>query len=578
MSGLELVAVFACVGAIISAYHDGAELVAQIKARRKARKALQNGSLREVSTDELALSLHRGEEVVQGQYEFDARRLGDAFSTGDQIARDSLKDIIIHIQRQIISNLKLQWQQETMIDFSPLQDASDSSQNQVLLVLIQLQQRILVSGAIENMRPPPLFYDPPAVRNAGLQLSGRLRIGSVPTTPPWDVKASQQPLKNLRSYSGSNVPPPPHQPERGLSSVDTASEGKTKALTRRIFSGGRSKEVDEPHKRTSSNSSMLSAGPLPAIHDSIAQSANEQSISSTRVTENISRDVDDYSNRIRDVDNYPNRTRDVDNYSNRRSTINSLDTCETDLEKNPWAADSFNETHAYRDSWSHSSSNRPDLYLDSQSITSSSQSCSSQDKHSIARSQRSLQPESFTAITSNSTSISRKDLLPSQANKFSGFCKGAWRLQIGDKKKAMDECHRPDGIYSVVRYWQCSKCKFEGRLIQSDKKTKGYDKQVIRAEGIQFRWEFLFKSHVQARDHSQHPMKATYACIFCCSEGRGTPTFGGAQIFMEHLQEHRMSLPTGEVLYRMNCIAGREAQPDEDFDINLIEKEGRRLS
>lgn len=539
-----------------SAYHDGAELVAQIKARRKAKKALRNGSLRDVSTDELALSLHRGEEVIQGQYEFDARRFGDAFSTGDQIARDSLKDIIIHIQRQIISNLKLQWQQETMTDFTPLQDASDSSQNQVLLVLIQLQQRILVSGAIENMRPPPLFYDPPAVRNADLQRPGHPRISSVPTTPPWDAKASQQPPPNLRSYSGPNVPPP-HQLDGGFPSVHTASEGRTAALTRRIFSGGRYKEVDKSHKRTSSDFSMQPTSPLPAVHDGQTQSANEQSIPSTKAAQNKARDVDDFSN--------------------RRFTENSLDAWKTDLEDNPWAADSFNETDTYPDSWSHSSSNRLDPYPDSQSFTSSSQSYSSQDKHSIARSQRSFQPESFTVITSNSSSISRKDLLPSEANKFSGFCKGAWRLQIGDKKKAVDECQRPDGMYSVIRYWQCSKCKFEGRLIQPDKKTKSFDKQVIRAEGIQFRWEFLFKSHVQARDRSHQPMKATYACIFCCSEGRGTPTFGGAQTFMEHLQEHRVSLPTGEVLYRMNCIAGREAQPDEDFDINLIEKEGRRM-
>lgn len=540
-----------------SAYHDGAELVAQIKARRKAKKALQNGSLRDVSTDELALSLHRGEEVVQGQYEFDARRFGDAFSTGDQIARDSLKDIIIHIQRQIISNLKLQWQQETMIDFSPLQDASDSSQNQVLLVLIQLQQRILVSGAIENMRPPPLFYDPPAVRNADLQLPRHRQIGNVSTTPPWDIKAAQQPPKNLRSHSGSNAPP--HQSDGGFSSVDAASEGKTKAL-RRIFSGGRYKEADDPHRRASSNSSMLSKGPLPAVHDGQVQSANEQSTPSPP------------SNKAAQ-----NRTRDVDSFSNRRFTNSSLDTCRTDLEDNPWAADSFIEPDTYPDSWSHSSSNKLDPYLDSQSTTSSSKSRSSQDKHSIARSQRSFRPEPFTVITSNPNSISRKDLLPSEANKFSGFCKGAWRLQIGDKKKAVEECQRPDGMYTVIRYWQCSKCKFEGRLVQPDKKTKGFDKQVIRAEGIQFRWEFLFKSHVQARDRSHQPMKATYACIFCCSEGRGTPTFGGAQTFMEHLQEHRVSLPTGEVLYRMNCIAGREAQPDEDFDVNLVEKEGRRL-
>lgn len=84
MSGLELVAVVACVGAIISAYHDGAELVAQIKAKRKAKKALQNGSIQEQTTQELESSLHRGESVVQSQFDRDARRFGEQFIVGDR--------------------------------------------------------------------------------------------------------------------------------------------------------------------------------------------------------------------------------------------------------------------------------------------------------------------------------------------------------------------------------------------------------------------------------------------------------------------------------------------------------------
>lgn len=87
MSGLELVAVVACIGAIISAYHDGAELVSQIKAKRRARRALQNGSLQELTTKELEESLHRGGGVVQSQFDRDARRFGEQFTTGDSQSR-----------------------------------------------------------------------------------------------------------------------------------------------------------------------------------------------------------------------------------------------------------------------------------------------------------------------------------------------------------------------------------------------------------------------------------------------------------------------------------------------------------
>ena len=49
-----------------------------------------------------------------------------------EIARSALKDIIIHLQGQVIANLKIQWQQDTTyLDWTTLQDVSDSSQDRV---------------------------------------------------------------------------------------------------------------------------------------------------------------------------------------------------------------------------------------------------------------------------------------------------------------------------------------------------------------------------------------------------------------------------------------------------------------
>ena len=167
--------------------------------------------------------------------------------------------------------------------------------------------------------------------------------------------------------------------------------------------------------------------------------------------------------------------------------------------------------------------------------------------------------------------ISPKDLLPSEINKYAGFCKGAWRQQIGDRKRAMEERIRPGGTFNAAKYYQCKQCKFEGRLIPMDKQNSGFDMRVFKlVQGIQFRWEFMFKSHIQVKEACSDPTKATFGCIFCCAEGKGTPMFGGIQTFMNHLVEHREYLPTGEVLYRMNCLVGRQAAIDEDFDINII--------
>ena len=168
-------------------------------------------------------------------------------------------------------------------------------------------------------------------------------------------------------------------------------------------------------------------------------------------------------------------------------------------------------------------------------------------------------------------SISPKDLLPSEINNYAGFCKGAWRQQIGDRKRAMEERVRPGGMYNAAKYYQCKQCKFEGHLVQMDKKQSGFDMRVFKlVQGIQFRWEFMFKSHVQVKDACSDPTKATFACIFCCAEGRGTPIFAGIQAFMNHLVVHREHLPIGEVLYRMNCLVGRQAAINDDFDINII--------
>ena len=176
------------------------------------------------------------------------------------------------------------------------------------------------------------------------------------------------------------------------------------------------------------------------------------------------------------------------------------------------------------------------------------------------------------------SSIKPEDMLPSEMNSYGGFCKGAWRQQIGDKKRSMEERTRPGGMYNASRYWQCRQCKFEGRLVVMDKKNSKYDMRVFRlVDGIQFRWEFMFKSHMYQGANLPDPTHATYGCIFCCSEGKGTPTFVGIEKFMIHLIEHRDPLPTGEVLYRMNCLVGRQAGTEDDFDINFVSREGGLL-
>lgn len=85
---MDLSSVVACVAAVCSAYHDGADLVQQIKVKRKVKKARgtlqQNFIAQELAIHELEKSLHRGQGVVQDQFDFQFRRFGPAFQEGDR--------------------------------------------------------------------------------------------------------------------------------------------------------------------------------------------------------------------------------------------------------------------------------------------------------------------------------------------------------------------------------------------------------------------------------------------------------------------------------------------------------------
>ena len=85
MSGIEVLAVVACVAAVCSAYHDGAEILQQIRAKRNARKAARLDAFSEDTTHELGISLARGQDVIQSQYDRDYKRFGVAFANGDGV-------------------------------------------------------------------------------------------------------------------------------------------------------------------------------------------------------------------------------------------------------------------------------------------------------------------------------------------------------------------------------------------------------------------------------------------------------------------------------------------------------------
>jgi hypothetical protein len=161
--------------------------------------------------------------------------------------------------------------------------------------------------------------------------------------------------------------------------------------------------------------------------------------------------------------------------------------------------------------------------------------------------------------------------LPSEDNKFAGFCKGAWRAQIGDSKKTWEERSRPAGMYSKMNtYIKCQKCHFEGRAIKEPgMKKASIDRKIYGSNGIFYRWEYLFKSHIHVDKTNTSTLNSHFGCMFCVAAGKGTPVFAGVSALLAHVQEHRIVQPEGEIVYRMHAIVGRVPATGEDFDIAL---------
>ena len=410
----------------------------------------------------------------------------------------------------------MQWQQDINVDFAALQDVSDASQDRAILVLMQLQQRIITTAPIEDLRPPPLF----SFATSEYQSASVSEKTSQAISPSSEISAQRFPAPPAYRPPAFQAHQPAFAP---FHTADPSSERKTRfASVAKISIFSRRSKSDH-----SANE----------FQDHLSKAKTTTSDQEKRIHQ-----ADQAKEKRHSVAEHPKPSTRLSGLGNESSSACCTEPQTPEL--NPWA-------------YPRRSSPPPTARL---SVSSTSQ---------YSRSIGTLATMPST-VSGTHISVNPRDLLPGEANKYAGFCKGAWRLQIGDKKKAMVERQRQGGLYSAANYWQCSKCKFEGRLVILDRRRKGYDTRVMMSEGVQFRWEFLFKSHFESKDTLPDPLRATFGCIFCCAEGRGTPTFGGIQAFVAHLQEHRDRLPRGEVLYRMNCLVGRRAGQDEDFDVNLV--------
>ena len=494
-----------------------------------------------------------------------------------------MEQITVQLRDQVISNLKVHVEQNNSIDFYALQDIADSSQDQAVLALMQLQQKLITSAPSDNMVPIAPKTSNSIIKTTSISQDTN-HVGREMSKWPKMANNEAYPYKSTENYRQIC------KPSASRSIVVSSSEV--------------SPEYREDTILSSKTSSFSTIRPLTPPGASLAsQDFIESSFMSRGSIDNAAlarKESDQYKplattttkggffglgkkTKIESIPSPPENPL-VDEYladatereMRRRSgsiastTMTSFyesgqpayNTWETYRPPSPSSQTSANSEQSRRDSIVGSiASHRRTASLISTESMPHPPSASRVNKEVLA-SNRSL------------GSINPNDLLPSELNAYAGFCKGAWRQQIGDKKRAMEERVRPGGIYNAAKYLQCKQCKFEGRLVPLDKRKHGYDMRVFMlVPGIQFRWEFMFKSHIKLSESANgDPTKATFGCVFCCAEGLGTPQFDGITQFMQHLVVHRDPLPVGDVLYRMNCLVGGQAAKEDDFDINIVGK------
>ena len=451
-----------------------------------------------------------------------------------EVARDALHEITTHLQDQVIASLKGHWQQDASVDFIALQDVVDSSQDQAILALMQLQQRMITLGPIENILPPPLNISS-IINNIGGS-SQELD----PTTPKISssIIASSEtsfgifhtPSKSISSISSPIRPITPPGETFGLQHSAPLESSLSRMSIDTVSHARKESSQYKPMATTVTTTGFFGIGKRTKVEPVVSPPENPL--------------VDEY---LADA---------MEGAAKDKSRRTSISTTATSI---------YESEHPAFNSWQDQRAQSPTM---SHKPTPSISSLEYVPRY----------PSTNREVLTSNRSIAEirpEDLLPSEMNGYAGFCKGAWRQQIGDKKRAIEERVRPGGMYNAAKYWQCKHCKFEGRLVPINKKLNGYDMRIFRlVEGIQFRWEFMFKSHIPTKDQDANPTKATFGCMFCCADGRPMPSFKGIRAFMAHLAEHRDPLPMGEVLYRMNCLVGRQAAPEEDFDINIVAREG----
>ena len=601
MSGMEVLAVVACVAGVVSAYKDGGNIVKQIKAKRAAKRA-------PAPTESLEISLQRGPPAVEEAQNQGIERYGPSYAysrdreceasrelfnlltSNPAIAVDALRDILIHLQGTLLKHLWSAQEDDNIQDFNIVVETSDHGRMRSVMVLNELYMRMAQAA--------PLQKEP--------SLASRVQtLDSVTDSrSPWDRQEHPSydrqnlPLSpvGLQTQSHPNTHSTPSSQDH-IFGWSTEAEGKP---TRRWFNASRTGKA--PENTTLSNSNYSGQhGPASTINmtDSPLR-ARPSGVSSPRRSTSLG------ESEARPQTQQHHSANTFSQLTWQQSPESSI------VEENPWAseasASSFSSSPNLNQGVQHLRSytgtvvgGRGTLVhstsISTHDMRSKTGAISSRDNMRPARDAKpaKIRMPTWTRKRSSTegTQLSENRSLSQDSDRtenisppnsqigpplepsttetqipYGGFCLGAYKLQVGFPNEGFKLRNQSVALTGQSQYWACANphCVFD---IPARKMGRdwGFTNVVKILFGVKYRWTFLAKSHIplpKSKNREFH-----FQCPFCVAQRQPAGPHRTMQAFMEHVSTHRGQEPESSISDKIVCIFGRVAQDHEVFDINL---------
>jgi len=601
MSGIEVIA---CVAAVVSAFHGGAELITIIKERKEKKRRRKEKDIEQAIQERLLhSSLLDGANQVDSDSFARRQRFGLAFEKGDAIAASQLKDVVIHLQGEVIRALQIASDVDAaVLHYTRLHEASISNRVEAVKSMDDLCQRIMIATEV----PRSLSFDPGIQRlvslnqdfsNLGLQRRGSdnslasyrtasmlpatvsipgISAGHSTRSPP-SGSMTLSPPANISQRAGSVISLAPSYrwilPYIRRDDTDNSTirgDGMTGSTSRNDRAATRSSQFNgrsaaEPSGLLpSEGSGILPTFPVSPItyteHEALAaepraRELNGQphnpmmfhrtpSVSSSGIVPN-GRITPESSPSLSSRSQHDSIVQNPMKSHDREDDAPEVVTKDTEAMLEP-------------------KTQRPSLDL-RQPISTSFAHFAALQGHDMF----SAEPDTVWSPLSK----------PTAQNNFHGFCVGAWQTRHA-MKEGLSIRLLPYRDVPNVPHWQCKQCEFRSKAT-NDSKALPY--QISHAScGVRYRWLFLAKSHVRAANPASKPGDYSYACILCAAQSRGDSSVtvhANLDLLLAHIvSKHKASMLTPEVLRRTKCVVGRLAANDEDWDINLYDIKSKSTS